>query len=298
MRKQPAVDAPVTELIAFAKETQRLIGTKDSDVKRFNNGLICEEYISANIERASRAVVGVVRQIDAIDSQESRDFIIDYIAPRTNILVFHGKCDELVPTENAYHFHRLIKNSMNRAAYPPSSQDKNDKNNDKNNEIKQLDEIKQVIDERCEVTTIPGHVLPDGRQNFTTLAMLSDQAHELSDDFCSFLAPQLLVHLETAQGKVDVNLPRTFPKVEFGKEPSMSYNCLNVVEEKEIDVVVEEKEVVASPVDQVTKVEKNDPENVDLPADMSNNTNNDDDVEVKSDNEQQNSPVSAIVNAD
>jgi len=220
-RRPPKIDAPIQEWIEFGKETQRLLGVpNDRRVCTYNNNQNVDLLLTGVISRVRRDEKALIRQMEAIDNQECRDLILDYITARIPTLFFHGKQDQLVPTSNSLHMFEIAKHSLERQLNPPIIRDVND--------IAPRPEPRELVQvisntDRTDVTTIIGAQY-QSRSIYSTLCLLDQAAHDISDDFASFLIPQMLFHFDAAMGRVDIGLPQVLEEPQFGNEQDICFN--------------------------------------------------------------------------
>ena len=248
MRKAPAADAPIAEIIAFAKETQELIGVNYPDIERsYNNHQDWDSTCSGMIRRAPRDEKAVMRQMEAIDGQESRDYILDYLAARMPIFIWHGRQDQLVPFSNAVHMMEIAKQSLMRQINPPRVRHPDD--TAPQPEPFPLD-IVTTTEGRREVTSIIGRPY-GGRRPFTTVCMVDKAAHDITDDAASFLMPHHMAFMDAAMGRANILQPLVLPVPQWGNEPDIAFDVPppedQVVPEAELAGAGDDFDHLASP---------------------------------------------------
>jgi len=97
-RKAPKMDAPIQEWIEFGKETQRLLGVEgDTRQLTYNNRQNVDLLFTGIITRAKRNEKALLRQMEAIDYQECRDLILDFITARIPTLFFSWQTRPISP---------------------------------------------------------------------------------------------------------------------------------------------------------------------------------------------------------
>jgi pimeloyl-ACP methyl ester carboxylesterase len=225
---QPPMDNGTPEQwIKWSKRAQESLGYPDPN-RTYNNCQNIDEIITGIVTRAKLHSVPFQRQIVGLESQECRDYIMDFIAARIPMLIFHGKNDPLIPVGHAHHMLNIAKHSLQRQCLVYNI---NRDEHDEHCEVKYFSTKK--LD--AEIVTIIGAKY-NGRPVYTTQVILDKAGHDLSDHVYRTLTPQLIYHLSTSTTRADIELCMTqqgkLPVPVFGTQPNIRHGCEDDDEDK------------------------------------------------------------------